>query len=73
MIYLLYIAPFLLPDRDSMAMLLLDRSEMKYFPEAVIPPSSNLIGCEVTGVKLFKREGVRLIDVLRGMSLCSTI
>lgn len=49
-----------------MATLLSDRSKMKYFTEAVIPPDSNLIGRAVTGVKLFKREGVRLIDVLRG-------
>jgi di/tricarboxylate transporter len=32
----------------------------------VIPPGSNLIGREVTGVQLFKREGVRLVDVIRG-------
>lgn len=66
MIYLRYIAPHLLPDRDSMADLLSDRSAMKFFTEAVIPPDSNLIGREVTGVRLFKRPGVRLIDVIRG-------
>ena len=27
---------------------------------------SDVIGRQVTGVKLFKREGVRLMDVLRG-------
>ncbi|MDQ7069778.1 MAG: SLC13 family permease [Rhodobacterales bacterium] len=66
MIYLRYIGPYLLPDRDSMASLLSDKSRMKFFTEAVIPPESNLIGREVTGVQLFKREGVRLIDVIRG-------
>ncbi len=66
MIYLRYIAPRLLPDRDSMATLLMDRSKMKFFTEAVIPPESNLIGREVLGVQLFKRDGVRLIDVIRG-------
>ena len=66
MIYLRYIAPRLLPDRDSMANLLSDRSKMKFFTEAVIPPESNLIGREVTGVQLFKRPGVRLIDLVRG-------
>jgi len=65
-IYLRFIAPRLLPDRDSMATLLSDRSRMRFFTEAVIPPDSNLIGREVTGVQLFKREGVRLIDVVRG-------
>jgi di/tricarboxylate transporter len=66
MIYLRFIGPYLLPDRDSMAMLLSDRSKMKFFTEAVIPPDSELIGQEVTGVQLFKRAGVRLIDVIRG-------
>ncbi|MCL6283193.1 SLC13 family permease [Ruegeria sp. 2012CJ41-6] len=66
MIYLRFIAPRLLPDRDSMATLLSDKSKMKFFTEAVIPPDSNLIGREVTGVQLFKRPGVRLIDVIRG-------
>ena len=66
--YLAFIAPRLLPDRDSMATMLSDRSKMKFFTEAVIPPESNLIGREVLGVQLFKREGVRLIDVVRGDS-----
>ncbi len=66
MIYLRFIGPHLLPDRDSMADLLSDKSRMKFFTEAVIPPESNLIGREVSGVQLFKREGVRLIDVIRG-------
>jgi di/tricarboxylate transporter len=65
-IYLRFFGPFLLPARDSMADLLSDRSKMKFFTEAVIPPESNLIGREVTGVQLFKRDGVRLIDVIRG-------
>lgn len=66
MFYLRFIAPMLLPDRDSMANLLGNRKQMKFFSEAVIPPESNLIGREVTGVQLFKRDGVRLIDVIRG-------
>ena len=65
-VYLYFIAPRLLPDRESMADMLSDRSKMKFFTEAVIPPESNLIGREVTGVQLFKRDGVRLIDVIRG-------
>jgi len=67
MIYLYFIGSRLLPARDSMAELLSgNRSNMKFFTEAVIPPDSNLIGRDVTGVQLFKREGVRLIDVVRG-------
>ncbi|WP_417523185.1 SLC13 family permease [Marinovum sp.] len=69
--FLTVLGPRLLPDRDSLAnMLSADRSKMKFFTEAVIPPESNLVGREVLGVQLFKREGVRLIDVIRGdMSL----
>lgn len=66
LVYLGLIAPRLLPDRDSMATMLSDRSKMKFFTEAVIPPESNLIGREVLSVQLFKRDGVRLIDVIRG-------
>ena len=67
MFYLRVIGPWLLPDRVSMAgMLSSDRSRMKFFTEAVIPPESNLIGRDVLSVQLFKREGVRLIDVIRG-------
>ncbi|MDF1853946.1 SLC13 family permease [Pseudooceanicola sp.] len=66
MLYLAVVGRWLLPDRPSMANLLSDRSQMKFFTEAVIPPESNLVGREVSGVQLFKREGVRLIDVIRG-------
>lgn len=66
MIYLRFVAPRLLPERDSMAGMLTDRSKKKFFSEAAIPPESDLIGREVTGVQLFKREGVRLVDVVRG-------
>ncbi|MGR3427690.1 MAG: SLC13 family permease [Sagittula sp.] len=66
MLYLFFVAPLLLPDRMSMAGMLSDRSRMKFYTEAVIPPDSNLIGREVLGVQLFKREGVRLVDVIRG-------
>ncbi|WP_311136204.1 MULTISPECIES: SLC13 family permease, partial [Pseudooceanicola] len=66
MLYLRLTSRFLLPSRDSMASMLGGRQKMKFFTEAVIPPDSNLIGREVTGVQLFKREGVRLIDVVRG-------
>lgn len=64
-VYLYFFGPLLLPKRDSLASLLTDKSRMKFFTEAVIPPESNLIGREVTSVQLFKRDGVRLIDVVR--------
>ena len=67
LLYLWLVAPRLLPERTSMAAMLGgDRSRSRYFAEAVIPPESNLIGREVEGVQLFKRPGVRLVDVVRG-------
>lgn len=56
----------LLPDRTSLAGVLGARREMKYFTEVAIPEGSSLIGMEVLSVPLFKREAVRVIDVLRG-------
>ncbi|MBY4893178.1 SLC13 family permease [Rhodobacteraceae bacterium N5(2021)] len=67
MIYLMFIGRFLLPDRTSMAALLGgNRSRPKFFTEVAVPEGSALIGKEAREVDLFKREGVRLIDVLRG-------
>jgi len=66
MIYLRYIAPRLLPERDSMAPLLSDSSRRKFLTDAVIPPASNLNGRVGAGVQLFKRDGVGLDDVTRG-------
>jgi di/tricarboxylate transporter len=67
MVYLYFLAPRVLPERTSMAAMLGGESERKkFFTEAVIPPDSNLIGRDVSGVQLFQREGVRLIDVVRG-------
>lgn len=65
-LYLVILGPRMLPDRTSMAGLLSDKSRARFFTEAVIPPDSNLIGREVLSVKLFQRDGVRLIDVIRG-------
>ena len=65
-IYLRFVAARLLPERASMASLLSDGSKKKFFTEAALPEDSALIGRKVTEVERFKREGVRLIDVLRG-------
>lgn len=66
MFYLTVIAPRLLPERDSMAGVLSRRPAMKFFTEVAVPEDSALIDQPVREVDLFKREGVRLIDVLRG-------
>ncbi|MEM6728049.1 MAG: SLC13 family permease [Pseudomonadota bacterium] len=66
MIYLRFVGPRLLPDRDSLAALFSERSKMKFFTEVALPEGSALIGQDVRQIDLFKRDGVRLIDVLRG-------
>jgi len=66
MLYLRFVAPRLLPERASMVDLLGDKNQLKFFAEAVVLAGSDLIGHPVAGVQLFKREGVRLMDVLRG-------
>ena len=56
----------LLPDRQSMGVLLNDRRKMKFFTEVAVPEDSTLLGQPVLDIDIFKRDGVRVIDVLRG-------
>ncbi len=65
----LYLALFghrLLPDRASMSDVLSNRSKAKFFTEVAIPEASRLVGRKLADVDMFKREGARVIDVLRG-------
>lgn len=66
MIYLRIFGPKLLPDRASMATMLSDRTRMKFFTEVAVPEESELIGQKINEIDLFKRDGMRVIDVLRG-------
>ncbi len=66
MIYIATIGRHLLPDRQSMGVMLSDRRKLKFFTEVALPEDSKLIGQPVLEVDLFKRSGVRVIDVLRG-------
>ncbi|HMO07509.1 MAG TPA: SLC13 family permease, partial [Paracoccaceae bacterium] len=65
-LYLWLFARRLLPDRDSMGMLLGDRARMKFFTEVALPEGSALNGRRVEEVDLFRRDNCRVIDVLRG-------
>ncbi len=60
------LVPRFLPNRDSMADLLGSRKKLKFFTEVVVPEGSPLIGQRVMDVGLFRRDGMRVIDVLRG-------
>lgn len=66
-LYLWVLGRRLLPERVSMAAMLGGaRSRPKFFTELAVPEGSDLIGQEAQAVDLFRRDGVRLIDVLRG-------
>ncbi len=64
--YLAILAPRLLPDRQNMAEMLHDKTTMKFFTEVAIPENSSLIGQNPFAVAAFKRDGGRVIDVVRG-------
>ncbi|WP_108783087.1 SLC13 family permease [Pontivivens insulae] len=66
LLYLRVVGTRLLPDRESMADFLTDRKAQKFFCEVAIPQDSRLIDQKVTQIDLFRRQGMRVIDVLRG-------
>jgi di/tricarboxylate transporter len=65
-LYLMLFADRLLPVRQSMGTLLSDRRKMRYFTEVAVPEGSGLIGQAPLQVDVFRPDGVRVIDVLRG-------
>ncbi|WP_134727180.1 SLC13 family permease [Paracoccus luteus] len=65
-VFMALFANRLLPERTSMASFLSNRPEMKYFTEVAIPEDSGIVDMNVNEVPMFKREAVRVIDVLRG-------
>ncbi|MBL4807096.1 MAG: SLC13 family permease, partial [Rhodobacteraceae bacterium] len=66
MLYLRFLGPKLLPERFSMADMLVNRKKTNFFTEVAVPDGSSVIGRLVGDVELFKRPGMRVIDVLRG-------
>ncbi|MFO7856275.1 MAG: SLC13 family permease [Paracoccaceae bacterium] len=66
LIYLRLVGPHLLPERQAMTDFLGDRKRLSFFTEVAVPPGSPVIGQEVLKVDLFRRDGMRVIDVLRG-------
>lgn len=65
-LYLVTVGRYLLPDRSSAAAMLGERKSLKYFTEVAIPQGSPLIGRRALEIDIFRREGMRVIDVLRG-------
>jgi di/tricarboxylate transporter len=64
--YLWFVGRHLLPERDSLGAMLSDRKKMKFFTEVALPEGSALVGRKVVEVEIFKRDGMRVVDVLRG-------
>lgn len=65
-IFMAIFARHLVPERHSMGEFLSDRRKIKFFTEVAVPEDSGLVGRRVLDVDLFRREDVRVIDVLRG-------
>ncbi|MEO1686739.1 MAG: SLC13 family permease [Pseudomonadota bacterium] len=65
-LYLRFIGRRLLPERQALTDFLTDRKRLSFFTEVAVPPGSPVIGQEPLKVDLFRREGMRVIDVLRG-------
>ncbi|MDF2231432.1 SLC13 family permease [Albimonas sp. CAU 1670] len=66
LLYLRVAAPRLLPERQAITDFLGERKRLSFMTEVAVPPGSPVIGQEVLKVELFRRQGMRVIDVLRG-------
>lgn len=65
-LFIVLAAPRLLPVRRSMADFLTRRQPIRYFTEVVIPEGSDLVGRKVLEAEAFRREGMTVVDVIRG-------
>lgn len=64
--YMALLGRHLLPDRQAMAESLSRRKVMRFMTEVAVPEGSPVVGRPVLAVEAFQREGMRVIDVLRG-------
>jgi di/tricarboxylate transporter len=64
--YLALFGPRLLPDREALVDGLTKRKSLKFMTEVAVPPGSPVIGRNPMDVDLFKRDGMTVIDILRG-------
>ncbi|SEA63502.1 SLC13 family permease [Rubrimonas cliftonensis] len=66
---LIYMATFgmrLLPERETPGGALRRRKNLRFMTEVVIPEGSSTIGMALEDVDIFRREGLSVIDVVRG-------
>jgi di/tricarboxylate transporter len=64
--YLALLGPRLLPDRQALVDSLTARKSLKFMTEVAIPDGSPLVGRPPLDVDIFRRDGMTVIDVLRG-------
>jgi di/tricarboxylate transporter len=64
--FITLMAARVLPVRRAMVDFLTGRKKLKFFTEVVIPEGSELIGRPVLEVEYLTREGMNVIDVIRG-------
>ncbi len=65
-VYLALIGRRLLPERRAMSDSLVDRRSLRFITELAIREDSPLVEQRTAEVEFFRRDGVRVIDVLRG-------
>ena len=65
-IYIAVIGKYFLPERASMTDMLGRSQSKRFFTEFFIPTGSKLIGQAPNAVDIFKRDGARVVDVIRG-------
>ncbi|MFV0476187.1 MAG: SLC13 family permease [Pikeienuella sp.] len=66
LVFLFFAAPRLLPDRAAMAGFLQHKRPPKFITQVAVTEESPLVGEKPLEYDLFQREGMRVIDVLRG-------
>ena len=65
-VYIAVIGKYFLPERASMADMLGRSQSKRFFTDFFIPSGSKLIGQAPNNVDIFKRDGARVVDVIRG-------
>ncbi|MEL6793478.1 MAG: SLC13 family permease, partial [Pseudomonadota bacterium] len=59
-------APRFLPERQALMSFLSERSDPKFLTQVAVVEGSPIIGEKAVEVTLFRRQGMRVVDVLRG-------
>jgi di/tricarboxylate transporter len=58
-------APWLLPERTTVASVLGNQRKQRYLADGVVPEGSALIGKALAEIDMFRNRGLRVIDIVR--------